>query len=145
MGESDADVVGVALALRDLDPDSVPINFLIPFVGTPLGERWELTPQRCLRILAVFRFAFPDVEVRMAGGREIHLRGLQLLGLHLANSMFLGDYLTSEGQPGDDDRKMIADTGFSIEGADEPTLPEERHQLVAPRRRGPGTAQPANT
>jgi biotin synthase len=145
MGESNDDVVDVALALREIDPDSVPINFLIPFPGTPLGERWELTPQRCLRILAMFRFAFPDVEVRVAGGREIHLRSLQPLALHLANSIFLGDYLTSEGQPGEADRAMIVDAGFSIEGADQATLPAHRHDLVITRHRGAGSAAPSNT
>lgn len=144
MGESDDDVIDVALALRELDPDSVPVNFLIPFAGTPLEGRWELTPARCLRILALFRFLFPDVEVRLAGGREIHLRGLQPLALHLANSIFLGDYLTSEGQPGEDDLKMIADAGFVVEGAAEQTLPAARHDLVTLRRRGAGTDLPAN-
>src|SRR2546430_2073311 len=86
MGETDEDIVEVAFALRSLNPDSVPINFLIPFQGTPLGERSELTPYRCLRILALFRLVFPNVEVRIAGGREIHLRSLQPLGLMLANS-----------------------------------------------------------
>lgn len=145
MGESYEDIVDVALALRELQPDSVPVNFLIPFEGTPLGGHWELTPQRGLRILAMFRFAFPDVEVRIAGGREIHLRTLQPLALHLANSMFLGDYLTSQGQPGQDDRAMIADAGFVIEGLEEPTLPVERHDLVITRQRGAGTTTPANT
>ncbi|WP_083896207.1 alpha/beta fold hydrolase [Nocardia jiangxiensis] len=144
MGESDEDVVDVAIALRGLDPDSVPVNFLIPFEGTPLGNRWDLTPQRCIRILALFRFFFPDVEVRFAGGREIHLRSLQPLALHLANSIFLGDYLTSEGQPGVDDHQMITDAGFTVEGAHEQTLPQPRHDLVALRRRGAGTDQPAN-
>jgi biotin synthase len=144
MGESDDDVLDLAFALRELDPDSVPVNFLIPFAGTPLQGRWELTPDRCLRILALFRFVFPDVEVRLAGGREIHLRSLQPLALHLANSIFLGDYLTSEGQPGADDRQMIADAGFTIEGLDEQSLPDARHDLVAVRRRGAGTDLPAN-
>jgi biotin synthase len=144
MGESDDDVLDLAFALRDLDPDSVPVNFLIPFAGTPLEGRWELTPERCLRILAVFRFVFPDVEVRLAGGREIHLRSLQPLALHLANSIFLGDYLTSEGQPGADDRQMIADAGFTIEGGEEQSLPDARHDLVVLRRRGAGTDLPAN-
>lgn len=144
MGESDEDIVDLAFALRDLDPDSVPINFLIPFEGTPLGRHWELTPQRCLRILALFRLVFPNVEVRLAGGREIHLRTQQPLALHLANSIFLGDYLTSEGQPGADDRQMIIDSGFIIEGSDEQTLPDARHDMVALRRRGAGTDQPAN-
>jgi biotin synthase len=150
MGESDEDLVDVAFALRALDPDSVPVNFLIPFEGTPLGGRWDLTPQRCLRILAMVRFVCPDAEVRLAGGREIHLRSLQPLALHIVNSIFLGDYLTSEGQPGGRDLEMIADAGFTVEGADERTLPghrlpEHRRDLVRVRRRGPGTALPANT
>ncbi|WP_433709395.1 biotin synthase BioB [Nocardia sp. CA-084685] len=145
MGESSDDIIDVAIALHELDPDSVPINFLIPFDGTPLGDRWDLTPDRCLRILALFRFYFPDVEVRLAGGREIHLRSLQPLALHLANSIFLGDYLTSEGQPGTDDRQMITDAGFTIEGTEEQTLPTARYDLVTIRRRGAGTTQRPNT
>jgi biotin synthase len=144
MGESDEDVVDLAFRLRELDPDSVPVNFLIPFEGTPLGGSWELTPTRCLRILALFRLVFPDVEVRLAGGREIHLRGMQSMALHLANAIFLGDYLTSEGQPGGDDRTMITDAGFTIEGLDEQTLPDARHDLVVLRRRGAGTTEAPN-
>jgi biotin synthase len=144
MGESDDELVDVAFALRELDPDSVPVNFLIPFEGTPLGGQWNLTPQRCLRILAMVRFVCPDAEVRLAGGREIHLRSLQPLALHIVNSIFLGDYLTSEGQPGGRDLEMIADAGFTVEGAEERTLPEHRRDLVRVRRRGPGTALPAN-
>ena len=112
MGETDEDLVDVAFALRALSPDSVPVNFLIPFEGTPLAGKWELTPQRCLRILAMVRFVNPDAEVRLAGGREIHLRSLQPLALHVVNSIFLGDYLTSEGQPGAADLAMIADAGL---------------------------------
>jgi biotin synthase len=145
MGESDADLVDVAFALRELDPDSVPVNFLIPFEGTPLSGQWNLTPQRCLRILAMVRFVCPDAEVRLAGGREIHLRSLQPLALHIANSIFLGDYLTSEGQAGRKDLEMIADAGFAVEGAGEQTLPEHRRDLVKVRRRGAGTTLPANT
>ncbi|GAA2300415.1 biotin synthase BioB [Streptomyces caniferus] len=128
MGESDADLVDVVFALRDLDPDSVPVNFLIPFEGTPLAKEWNLTPQRALRILAMVRFVCPDIEVRLAGGREVHLRSLQPLALHLVNSIFLGDYLTSEGQAGKDDLAMIEDAGFEVEGTDTTTLPEHRRQ-----------------
>ncbi|MET8878411.1 hypothetical protein [Nocardia sp. NPDC004604] len=109
----------------------------------------DCSPERCIRILALFRFFFPDVEVRLAGGREIHLRNLQPLALHLANSIFLGDYLTNEGQPGVDDRQMITAAGFTaagftVDGANEQTLPQPRHDLVALRRRGAGTDLPAN-
>ncbi|MEW9518120.1 biotin synthase BioB [Streptomyces tubercidicus] len=131
MGESDEDLVDVAFSLRELDPDSVPVNFLIPFEGTPLAKEWNLTPQRCLRILAMVRFVCPDVEVRIAGGREVHLRSMQPLALHLANSLFLGDYLTSEGQAGKADLDMIADAGFEVEGTDTTTLPQHRADALA--------------
>jgi biotin synthase len=144
MGETDEELISVAFRLRQLDPDSVPVNFLMPFEGTPLAGRWELTPGRCLRVLAFFRFVFPDVEVRLAGGRELHLRSLQPLALHVANSIFLGDYLTSEGAPGGADLAMIADAGFVVEGAHEQTLPVERANDLRLRQRGPGTDLPAN-
>jgi biotin synthase len=142
MGESDEDLADVALALRNLDPDSVPVNFLLPFDGTPLADTWELTPQRCLRILAMVRFTNPAAEVRLAAGREVHLRSLQPLALHIVNSIFLGDYLTSEGQPGKQDLDMIRDAGFTVEGARE--TEDERPDGVRIRRRGAGTVLPAN-
>ncbi|MEU7034415.1 biotin synthase BioB [Streptomyces sp. NPDC046237] len=131
MGESDEDLVDVVYALRELDSDSVPVNFLIPFEGTPLAKEWNLTPQRCLRILAMVRFVCPDVEVRIAGGREVHLRSMQPLALSIANSIFLGDYLTSEGQAGKADLDMIADAGFEVEGAGTTTLPKHRADALA--------------
>jgi len=144
MNESDEDIVDLAFELRKLNPDSVPINFLIPFEGTPMGGQWQLTPQRCLRILTLYRFFFPDVELRIAGGREIHLRSLQTLGLHVANSLFIGDYLTSEGQAASIDLELISDAGFVVEGLEDITLPSARHELVTLRRRGPGTVVAAN-
>jgi biotin synthase len=138
MGESDADLVDVVFSLRELDPDSVPVNFLIPFEGTPLAKEWNLTPQRCLRILAMVRFVCPDVEVRLAGGREVHLRSMQPLALHLVNSIFLGDYLTSEGQAGQADLDMIADAGFEVEGAGTTTLPRHRTDAAAEAETGGG-------
>ncbi|MFD3571742.1 biotin synthase BioB, partial [Streptomyces sp. NPDC058667] len=131
MGETDEDLVDVVYALRELDSDSVPVNFLIPFEGTPLAKEWNLTPQRCLRILAMVRFVCPDVEVRIAGGREVHLRSMQPLALNIANSIFLGDYLTSEGQAGQADLDMIADAGFEVEGAGTTTLPRHRADALA--------------
>jgi biotin synthase len=147
MGESDDQLVDVAFGLRELRPASVPVNFLMPFDGTPLAGHFELTPAHCLRVLALFRFVFPDVEVRMAGGREMHLRSLQALGLHVANSIFLGDYLTSEGAPWSADLQMIADAGFVVQGADEGARqsPAPRSPMVpVVRRRGPGTDLPGN-
>jgi biotin synthase len=141
MGESDDEVIDTLFALRTLGSDSIPVNFLMPFDGTPLGGTKLLTPLRCLRILALARFACPEREIRMAGGREMHLRSLQSLALHLANSLFLGDYLTSEGQAAKGDLEMIADAGFRVL-SDGDALADpgaKRQPEVALRRRGAGT------
>jgi biotin synthase len=118
MGESDRDIVSLAFALRELEVTSVPLNFLIPIPGTPFGDYQHLTPQRCLRILCLFRFLLPSQEIRIAGGREVQLRSLQPLGLYVANSIFVGDYLTTPGQAAEADWQMIADAGFVLEAAD---------------------------
>ena len=62
----------------------------------------------------MFRFVNPSSELRIAGGREVHLRSLQPLGLYAANSIFVGDYLTTKGQPSEADYRMIEDMGFKI-------------------------------
>ncbi|WP_159614557.1 biotin synthase BioB [Glutamicibacter sp. JC586] len=116
LGETAEQLVEAIFALRALDADSIPVNFLMPFDGTPLEGTWNLTPLACLRILAVVRLACPDKELRMAGGREMHLRSLQASALEVANSLFLGDYLTSEGQDAKTDLAMIADAGFVVLG-----------------------------
>jgi biotin synthase len=114
MGENHQDLVSMALALRELKVESIPLNFLIPIPGTPLEKQGRLTPRDCLRALAMLRFTNPSSELRIAGGREVHLRSLQPLGLFPANSIFVGDYLTTKGQPPDDDYRMIEDLGFVI-------------------------------
>lgn len=118
MGETDEQIIEAIESLKAVDSDSIPVNFLIPFDGTPLEGTWTLTPQHCLRILCAVRFLCPDRELRIAGGREMHLRTLQPLSLHVANSLFLGDYLTSEGQAAEEDLDMIVDGGFEIVGAE---------------------------
>ena len=114
MGERDEDVADMALALRDQGVQSIPLNFLIPIDGTPLHSANDLTPRYCLKTLAMFRFANPDCELRIAGGREIHLGNLQPLGLYAANSVFVGDYLTTQGQAAEADYKMIEELGFEV-------------------------------
>lgn len=119
MGEEDADVVELALRLADLRVEALPVNFLIPIPGTPLEGVTRLNPRYCLKVLAMVRLANPRAEVRIAGGRELHLGSLQPLGLFAANSIFLGDYLTTKGQSPEDDYRMIAELGFEAvaEGA----------------------------
>lgn len=114
MGERLEDIVDMALELRNLAAESIPLNFLNAIEGTPLEGQRDLNPRFCLKALAMFRFVNPSSELRIAGGREIHLRSLQPLGLYLANSVFVGDYLTTSGQPPEQDYSMIEDLGFVI-------------------------------
>ncbi len=118
MGESDDDLIDLVLSLRELEVSSVPVNFLIPIPGTPFENLRELNPRRCLRVLCLFRFLLPAQEIRIAGGREVHLRSLQPLGLYPANSIFIGDYLTTAGQAALSDLEMIRDAGFVLEAPD---------------------------
>lgn len=114
MGEQHEDVVQMAFELRELGAESIPLNFLNAIDGTPLEGSHQLNPRDCLRALAMFRFANPSSELRIAGGREIHLRSLQPLGLYPANSIFVGDYLTTQGQLPEEDYRMIEDLGFEV-------------------------------
>jgi biotin synthase len=114
MGEQHEDIVSMAFDLRDLGVHSIPLNFLNAIEGTPLQTKDELTANDCLRALAMFRFVNPDRELRISGGREIHLRSLQPLGLYVANSLFVGDYLTTRGQAPQEDYDMIRDLGFEV-------------------------------
>ncbi|MDE0866873.1 MAG: biotin synthase BioB [Rubripirellula sp.] len=114
MGEKLEDIVSMAFDLRDLGVQSIPLNFLNAIEGTPLQTKNELTANDCLRALAMFRFVNPDRELRISGGREIHLRSLQPLGLYVANSLFVGDYLTTKGQAPQEDYDMIRDLGFEV-------------------------------
>ena len=115
MGETEDDIMDMATALRDLDVDSIPINFLHPIAGTPLEGTNHLTPQRCLKILCLLRFINPSKELRVAGGRELNLRSLQPMSLYPANSIFVNGYLTTPGQRATEAHRMIDDLGFEIE------------------------------
>jgi biotin synthase len=115
MKETKHDVINVARALRALDADSIPVNFLHAIDGTPLEGTNELDPRYCLKVLALFRYINPSKEIRISGGREVNLRSLQPLGLFAANSIFVGDYLTTEGQHHTADHQMLEDLGFEID------------------------------
>ncbi|WP_088549840.1 biotin synthase BioB [Paenibacillus aquistagni] len=115
MGETDKQLVQAAIALRELDADSIPVNFLNAIPGTPLEKLSHLNPRKCLKALAMFRFVCPTKEIRASGGREVNLRSMQVLALYAANSIFIGDYLTTEGQEAASDHAMIQDMGFEIE------------------------------
>ena len=119
MGETPEDRVDMALTLRDLDVDSVPVNFLNPIPGTPLADAPPLTPRECLRIIAVFRLIFPRKTIKVAGGRETALRDLQSWMFRAgANGAILGNYLTTTGRAAEDDLRMVADLGMVCRGAE---------------------------
>lgn len=143
MGESHEQVVEAVFALRAMGADSIPVNFLVPFDGTPMEGRWDLTPAQCLRIVALARFACPGTEVRLAGGREIYLRSLQGLALHLASSMFLGDYLTAEGDAAAADLELLRDNGFVADHGEGAGVRSGVRRPRA-RQRGAGTTVEAN-
>jgi biotin synthase len=109
----------MAMELRALEAESIPVNFLNPIDGTPLADQNDLNPRDCLKTLAMFRLTNPTSEIRIAGGRELHLGSMQCLGLYAANSIFVGDYLTTEGQAPDADYTMIEEMGFEIVRHDE--------------------------
>lgn len=115
MGETNEELVEIGYALRELDADSIPVNFLNPIDGTPLEGRRDLDPRKCLKVLALMRFLNPTKEIRVSGGREVNLRSMQVLGLYAANSIFVGDYLTTAGQDWTEDHRMVEDLGFEIE------------------------------
>ena len=119
MKETKQDVVDMARSLKALDADSIPVNFLHAIDGTPLEGTDELNPRYCLKVLCLMRFINPAKEIRISGGREVNLRSLQPLGLYPANSIFVGDYLTTAGQETTADHKMLEDLGFEIEFAKE--------------------------
>ena len=115
MGESHEDVVDLAFALRDLEVDSLPVNFLHPIDGTPLSGRDELTPTYCLKALSLFRFTNPRADIRVAGGREVNLGWFQPMAFYAANSIFVDGYLTTPGQAATEAREMITGIGFEVE------------------------------
>jgi biotin synthase len=115
MKETKQDVIDMARSLKVLDADSIPVNFLHAIDGTPLEGTDELDPRYCLKVLALFRFINPTKEIRISGGREVNLRSLQPFGLYAANSIFVGDYLTTAGQESTADHKMLEDMGFEID------------------------------
>jgi biotin synthase len=130
MGETDDDVIDLALSLRELEVRSVPVNFLVPIDGTPFAGRQALDPRRCLRMLALYRLLLPTQEIRISGGREVHLRSMQVMGLYAANSIFIGDYLTTAGAAVHADLQMIRDAGFVLESPDGEPLPDDAFERV---------------
>ena len=115
MGESIDDILETAYTLRTIKAESIPVNFYIPINGTQLKDPQILTPEFCLRALCLYRFLNPSAEIRVAAGREIHLRSLEVMALYPANSLFLDGYLNAKGEERRRTFQMIKDAGFTIQ------------------------------
>ena len=117
MGESKEDIVDMLMDLREINPESVPINFLLPIPGTKLADRdiSELTPDYCMKVLCLTRLMVPKSDIRCAAGREVYFKGLEPELFKVVDSIFASGYLTAGGQGIDDTMKMIKDAGFDGE------------------------------
>ena len=117
MGESKEDIVDMLMDIREINPESVPINFLLPIPGTKLADRdiSELTPDYCMKVLCLARLMVPKSDIRCAAGREVYFKGLEPELFKVVDSIFASGYLTAGGQGIDDTMKMIKDAGFDGE------------------------------
>ena len=116
LGETWEQRVELAVTLRDLDVDSIPINFLNPIPGTRMGSRPLLSPLEALKCIALFRFLNPRKDITVCGGREVTLRDQQSwIFLAGANGLLIGNYLTTQGRDCRVDMEMISDQGLVAE------------------------------
>ncbi len=114
MGESMQDRIQMAFTLRELDVDSIPINFLMPIMGTPLESVTSITPLEALHSLALFRLILPGKEIRVCAGRGTALGNLHpLIFAAGADGFMIGNYLTTSGLDPEDDLKMVHDLGLT--------------------------------
>ncbi|MCX8034187.1 MAG: biotin synthase BioB [Thermodesulfovibrio sp.] len=115
MGESWLDRVEMAKFLRDLNVNSVPINFLTPIAGTPLEKEKPLEPLEALRIIALFRLMLPDKDIRICGGRPLLKDFSSWIFLAGANALMTGNYLTTSGRHFSDDLNFIEAHGLEVD------------------------------
>ena len=117
MGESKEDVVDMLLELREIQPEALPINFLLPIKGTPLGDAdiSVLTTEYCMKVLCLARLLVPKADIRCAAGREVYFKGEEKKLLSVVDSIFASGYLTEGGQGIEDTLKTITDAGFTYE------------------------------
>ena len=113
MGETPRQRVELALKLREVKPDSIPINILVPIKGTPLADTPPISDEEILTMVAIFRFLHPKAELRFAGGRARLSREVQLRALQIGiNAAVVGDLLTTVGSKIDEDRQLVAEAGY---------------------------------
>jgi len=116
MGESLDQRIELAETLRDLGVESVPLNFLNPMEGTPMGNREPMQPMEILKSIATFRYLLPTAEIRIAGGRQFLGDMQSMIFMAGASGVMIGDYLTTKGRQVDDDLKMLTDLKLVARG-----------------------------
>ncbi len=115
MGESMQDRIDFAFELAEIDPDSVPINILIPIPGTPLADTPLISEPDIIRTAALFRFILPRQSIRFAGGRmRLSQESMQRMLKGGVNGVLMGDMLTTVSNQIADDRRLFADTGWEF-------------------------------
>jgi len=116
LGETLADRIDMAFALRELDVDAVPLNFLCAIAGTPMEKQTPLSPIEILMIIALYRFILPRKEIKICGGRETNLRDLQgMIFFAGADGMMIGNYLTTAGREPMLDWQLMRDLHLNYE------------------------------
>ncbi|WP_243371322.1 biotin synthase BioB [Geotalea sp. SG265] len=115
LGESAAQRIEMAFTLRELDVDSIPLNFLNPIPGTRLEGAHNITPMECLQTIALFRLILPTKRISICGGREKNLRDLQSwIFFAGASGTMIGNYLTTTGRAAEEDWQMLKDLNLSV-------------------------------
>lgn len=115
IGETGAQVLEMALTLKSLSVDAVPVNFLVPIPGTPMERFPRISPLRCLKIIALFRYVVPTTEIIICGGREDNLKELHPMVFFAgASGIMTGNYLTAAGRSLEDDLALIERLGFTV-------------------------------
>jgi len=127
MGESLDQRIELAETLRELNVESVPLNFLSPQQGTPMGEVQPMQPMEILQSIAVFRYMLPQTEIRIAGGRQFLGDMQAMIFMAGASGVMIGDYLTTKGRGVEDDIKMLKDLKLSARG----NTQQRRDQLAS--------------
>lgn len=117
MGEAKEDVVDMLMELREIQPEALPINFLLPIPGTPLehADMSVLSTSYCLKVLCLARLLVPKADIRCAAGREVYFKGEEKNLLRVVDSIFASGYLTAGGQGIQDTIQAIEDAGFTYE------------------------------
>lgn len=115
LGEGWEDRLELALTLRALRVQGVPLNFLVPIPGTPLENRPILSSDEARRIVALFRLVLPAAHLRLCGGRGrvfgADKRGALTCG---ASGLMVGDYLTIPGEDVRSDLDAISELGLRL-------------------------------